>query len=214
MEDVLEVYHRAPDPLQPLVCMDEANRQLIEEVRAPIAAQPGKPERCDSEYKRNGTANIFMLYEPLNAKCHVRVTQRRTQSDWALLVEELVDKIHPQAHKITLVMDNLNTHAPASLYEAFDPATARRLLGKLEIHYTPKHGSWLNMAEIELSVLQRQCLNQRIANRAALQQQIVAWEKRRNENSSPIQWQFTTENARTKLKHLYPRPLQTPAEAN
>ena len=213
MEDVLEVYQRPPDPQQPLVCMDEASRQLIEEVRAPLQAQPAKPQRTDSEYKRNGTANVFMLYEPLNGKRHVRVTDRRAQTDWAMLIRELVDQIHPEAAKITLVMDNLNTHASASLYEAFDPAEARRISSKLEVHYTPKHGSWLNMAEIELSVLQRQCLSQRIPSRTVLETHVASWEKRRNESSAPTEWQFTAQDARIKLKHLYPKPLPIQDEA-
>ena len=209
MEDILEVYQRPLDPDQPLICMDEANRQLIEQVRAPIAPEPGQPERFDSEYKRNGTANVFMFCEPLRGKRHVRIAHQRTRRDWALLIRELVDDIYPQARKITLVMDNLNTHCGAALYETFEPAEARRLLSKLEMHYTPKHGSWLNIAEIELSVLHRQCLNRRIATREILKEQTHAWQTERNNDPTPVDWRFTTNDARIKLKRLYPRPQTT-----
>ena len=204
MEDVLEVYARPHDEKRPLVCMDEASKQLVGETRAPIAAGPGRPERHDYEYVRDGTANIFMLFEPLGARRHVKVTERRTRADWALLVKELCDVHHPGAEKIVLVMDNLNTHCGASLYEAFAPEQARRLLERLEIHHTPKHGSWLNMAEIELQVLSGQCLARRIGERETLASEVAAWEERRNKDSSPVDWRFTTKDARIKLKRLYP----------
>ena len=204
MEDTLTVYARPRDEKRPLVCMDETSRQLIKETRLPIAHGPGKPALFDHEYERNGTANLFMLFEPLSGRRHVRVTERRTRADWAYLVKELCDVIHPSAEKIVLVMDNLNTHSGASLYEAFPPEEARRLLDRLEIHYTPKHGSWLNMAEIELRVLSGQCLSRRIADRETLAREVAAWEKRRNETAAPVDWRFTTKDARIKLKRLYP----------
>lgn len=212
MEDVLDVYELPDDPQRPLVCMDEASRQLIEEVRSPLAPEPGRPQRYDNEYIRNGTANLFMVFEPLIGRRHVRVTDRRTRQDWALVIRELVDKIHPEAERITLVMDNLNTHSAASLYEAFEPAEARRVLRKLDIHMTPKHGSWLNMAEIELGILSRQCLDRRIPDRAMMQTEVAAWEAQRNTNPAPVAWRFKTNDARIKLRHLYPKPasMQTP----
>ena len=204
MENVLEVYQRPETLDQPLVCMDEASRQLVEEVRTPLPPEPGQPERYDSEYRRNGTANLFLLFEPLRGRRHVKVTARRTACDWAHLIRELVDVRYPKSRCITLVLDNLNTHTGASLYETFEPAEARRLLDRLEIHYTPKHGSWLNMAEIELSVLQKQCLNRRVPNRETLEREVEAWEKRRNEEAHRVDWRFTTDKARIKLKRLYP----------
>ena len=204
MEDVLEVYHRPYDPKRPVVCLDEQSKQLVKETRTPVAAKPGQNRREDYEYERNGTANIFMLFEPLACWRHVKVTKRRTKVDFAHLLRELVDDLDPDAEKIVLVMDNLNTHKTASLYEAFPPEEARRIIEKLEIHYTPKHGSWLNMAETELSVLTRQCLDRRIPDRDLLQSEIDAWQTHRNEAEATVDWQFATEDARIKLKQLYP----------
>jgi transposase len=178
--------------------------QLIGEVRAPLPAQPGQPLRYDTEYKRNGTANIFMAFEPLAGQRYTKVTEQRTKVDWAHFIKELVDQHYPHVEKIRLVMDNLNTHTKASLYEAFDPPEAKRIADKLEIHYTPKHGSWLNMAEIELSHLSRQCLGGRIAARATLIKKVQAWNLERNERHAKARWQFTTEDARVKLHRLYP----------
>jgi hypothetical protein len=204
MEDVLEVYKRPHDPERPVVCVDETSKQLIGETRTPIPAAPGRPERIDYEYERHGTANLFMLFEPLAGWRHVEVTDRRTAVDFATVLRDLSDRYYPQARKIVLVMDNLNTHKLASLYEAFAPEEARRLAERFEIHYTPKHGSWLDMAETELSVLARQCLKRRIDNRDDLKREVAAWEKRRNEAESVVDWRFTTANARIKLKRLYP----------
>ena len=204
MEDVLEVYRRPYDPKRPVVCLDEQSKQLVKETRTPVPAKPGQKRREDYEYERNGTANIFMLFEPLACWRHVEVTQRRTKIDFAHVIKELVDELDPDAETIVLVMDNLNTHKVASLYEAFEPAEARRLIDKLEIHYTPKHGSWLNMAETELSVLTRQCLDRRIPDRETLELEIDAWQSDRNDAEATVDWQFTTEDARIKLKQLYP----------
>lgn len=204
MEDVLEVYQRPYDPARPVVCLDEQSRQLIKETRTPVPAAPGRPERVDYEYERNGTANLFMLFEPLAGRRHVKVTERRTRTDFADVIRELVDVHYPQAEKIVLVMDNLNTHKPASLYEAFPPAEARRLIERLEIHYTPKHGSWLDMAETELSILTKQCLDRRIPDLPTLIRETAAWETQRNSQKATIDWQFTTDDARIKLKRLYP----------
>jgi transposase len=204
MEDVLEVYQRPYDPVRPVVCLDEQSKQLIQETRTPIPAAPGRPERTDYEYERNGTANLFMLFEPLGGWRHVKVTERRTRSDFAEVIRELVDAHYPDADRIVLVMDNLNTHKAASLYEAFAPAEARRLIEKLEIHYTPKHGSWLDMAETELSILTKQCLDRRIPDMPTLTRETAAWEERRNTEEATIHWQFTTDKARIKLKRLYP----------
>jgi hypothetical protein len=204
MEDVLEVYERPYDPARPVVCLDEQSKQLIKETRTPIPAAPGRPARTDYEYERNGTANLFMLFEPLGGWRHVKVTERRTRTDFAEIVRELVDVHFPQTEKIVLVMDNLNTHKAASLYEAFPPAEARRLVEKLEIHYTPKHGSWLDMAETELSILTKQCLDRRIPDRPTLIREVAAWAAQRNSEHATIHWQFTTDQARTKLKRLYP----------
>jgi len=204
MEDVLEVYQRPRNPQRPLVCLDEQSKQLIRETRTPIATAPGRPERVDYEYERNGTANLFMLFAPLEGWRHVKVTARRTKLDFAAVIRELVEVDFPHADTIVLVMDNLNTHKVASLYEAFAPAEARRLIEKLEIHYTPKHGSWLDMAETELSILTKQCLDRRIPDAATLIREITAWETPRNGEKSTIDWQFTTNQARTKLKRLYP----------
>lgn len=204
MEDVLEVYQRPSDASRPLVCLDEASRQLVAETRASLAAKPGKPRRVDAEYRRCGTASVFMLNAPLVGRRHVRVRERRTRIDFAEVVRELCDELYPQAEKIVLVMDNLNTHNTASLYEAFRPAEARRLAEKLEIHYTPKHGSWLNMAEIELSVLSRQCMHDYFETRQLLARSIAKWERERNAKKAGIDWRFTTNDARVKLKRLYP----------
>jgi len=211
MEDVLEVYHRPHDPQKPVVCFDEASKQLIQETRTPIPAAPGRPATSDYEYERNGTANMFMMFEPLAGQRHVKVTDRRTAVDYAQVIRELVDVHYPEAEKIVLVQDNLNTHKPASLYEAFPPDEARRLLDKLEIHYTPKHGSWLNMAETELGILSRQCLDRRIEDRARLTREIAAWECERNMMQCKVHWQFTTADARIKLRRLYPviEPVET-----
>ena len=204
MEDVLEVYQRPRDPLRPLVCLDEQSKQLIKETRKPIPVAPGRPERVDFEYERNGTANLFMLFAPLEGWRHVKVTERRTKLDFAAVIRELVDVHFSKAEKIVLVMDNLNTHKIGSLYEAFPPAEARRLIEKLEIHHTPKHGSWLDMAETELSILTKQCLDRRIGDIATLTREVQAWETPRNKTKAKIDWQFTTDKARTKLKRLYP----------
>jgi hypothetical protein len=204
MEDVLEVYHRPYDEKRPLVCLDEAGKQLVGEVIRPIPAAPGQPGRYDYEYTRNGTANLFMVSEPLLGWRAVHVTERRTAVDFAEVVRWLVEEIHEEAEKVVLVMDNLNTHKLASLYEAFPPQRARRIAEKLEIHHTPKHGSWLNMAEIELSVLARQCLDRRIESAEELRREVAAWEEDRNERGIGVKWQFTTADARIKLHRLYP----------
>jgi hypothetical protein len=204
MEDVLEVYHRPYDAQRPVVCLDEASKQLVGEAVQPLPAEPGQPERFDYEYVRNGTANLFMLSEPLLGWRTVQVTERRTAKDFAEVVRWLVEDLHAGADKVVLVMDNLNTHTLASLYEAFPPEQARRIAEKLEVHHTPKHGSWLNMAEIELSVLARQCLDQRLESAKRLRREVQAWEEDRNEQQVEITWQFTTADARVKLHRLYP----------
>jgi hypothetical protein len=188
----------------PLLCLDEASKQLVAETRKSIAVEPGKPKRLDAEYRRCGTASVFMMNAPLEGKRHVRVRQRRTRQDFAEVIRELCDELYPEAKSILLVMDNLNTHNTASLYEAFEPEEARRLAEKLEIHYTPKHGSWLNMAEIELSILSRQCMRDYFEKIEQLTVAIAAWERSRNENKAGIDWQFTTADARIKLRKLYP----------
>lgn len=204
MEDVLEVYHRPYDERRPLVCLDEASKQLVGEVVQPIPAAPGQPERFDYEYVRNGTANLFMVSMPLLGWRAVKVTERRTAVDFAEVVRWLVEELHEEAENVVLVMDNLNTHKIASLYEAFPPEQARRIAEKLEIHHTPKHGSWLNMAEIELSVLARQCLDRRTESTEELRREVEAWEEERNERMVEVRWQFTTADARIKLHRLYP----------
>ena len=204
MEDVLEVYHRPYDPLRPQVCLDEASKQLISESRPSIPPRPGQVRRVDAEYRRNGTASVFMMTVPLEGKRHVRVREHRKREDFAEVVRELCDELYPKAEKIVLVMDNLNTHNIASLYKAFEPVEARRLAEKLEIHHTPKHGSWLDMAEIELSVLSRQCMDDYFETREQLGEKITAWERARNEDNVGIDWRFTTADARIKLKRLYP----------
>ncbi len=204
MEDVLEVYRRPYDSQRPMVCLDEQSKQLVKETRPTIPAKPGRNQRMDYEYERNGTANLFMRFEPLAGRRRVKVTDQRTKVDFAHAIRDMVDQDYPEAEAIVLVMDNLNTHKPASLYEAFEPAEARRLIEKLEIHYTPKHGSWLNMAETELSVMTKQCLDRRIPDVATLRREIAAWERQRNKARSKINWQFTTHDARIKLRKLYP----------
>jgi hypothetical protein len=204
MEDVLDVYVRRYDRRFPQVCLDETSRQLLGEVNDPQPVAPGQPARQDYEYVRGGVCNLFLVCEPLRGWRHVLVSDRRTRLDWAHCIKELVDVHYPDAEKIVLVQDNLNTHTPASLYEAFGPAEAKRLTDKLELHYTPKHGSWLDMAEIELSVLSRQCLDRRLADRTTLEHEVAAWEQRRNAEGRRIDWRFTTVDARIKLKHLYP----------
>lgn len=204
MEDVLEVYHLPYDPDFPVVCMDESCKQLVGEVRTPIPCKPGKPARIDDEYVRNGVAQVFMEVEPLAGRRHVAITEQRTRKDWAHQIKEMLDIRYPEAIKIRLVMDNLNTHNIASLYEAFPPAEARRLAERLEIHFTPKHGSWLNIAEIELSALKGQCLDRRMPDITTVQAEVETWEKHRNNNPKPVNWQFTTKDARIKLKKLYP----------
>jgi hypothetical protein len=204
MEQVLETYKKQYDPSKPLVCMDETSKQLVRETHQPIAPEAGQPLRYDYEYERNGVANLFMFCEPLRGWRRVSVTERRTKVDWAQQIKRLVDEDYPDAHRITLVMDNLNTHRVSSLYEAFPPDEARRLIDKLKIVHTPKHGSWLNIAEIELNVLSRQCLDQRIADRHLLAKHTNAWETDRNATTVKVDWQFRTEDARIKLKRLYP----------
>jgi DDE superfamily endonuclease len=212
MEDVLDVYTRPYDPTRPVVCMDETSKQLIGESRVPLPAQRGRLQRYDYEYVRHGVSNLFMLFEPLAARRYVKVTDRRTSQDWAELMRQLVDEHYPEAEVITVVLDNLNTHTPASLYETFEPEEARRIAKRLEFHYTPKHGSWLNpvlsgvegMAEIELSVLSQQCLDRRIPDQTTLTREVAAWEEVRNQAGATVDWQFTTSDARIKLKKLYP----------
>jgi transposase len=207
MEDVLEVYHRPYDERRPLVCIDEVSKQLIGEVALPLPPAPGRPLRYDYEYVRNGTANLFMISEPLLGWRSVEVTQRRTARDFAEVLRWLVEDAHPEARKVVLVVDNLNTHKPACLYEAFEPERARRIAERLEWHYTPKHGSWLNMAEIELSVLARQALSRRIGTIEELRQAVEWWEQERNSRQVEVQWRFTTAKARIKLRRLYPSVL-------
>jgi hypothetical protein len=204
MEDVLDVYTRPYDPRYPQVCMDETSKQLLREVRPPQRPAPGHPARVDYEYERGGVVNLFLFCEPLAGRRWVDVTDHRTKVDWAEQIRALVDVRYPEAERIVLVMDNLNTHTPAALYEAFPPAEAKRLADKLEIHYTPKHGSWLNIAEIELSVLGRQCLDRRVPDVATLQTHVAAWQDRRNATGGTVDWRFTTEDARIKRKRLYP----------
>ena len=204
MEDTLEVYHRPYNENFPMVCLDETNRQLIAETRKAIPAKPGQNKRIDYEYRRNGVVNLFMMFEPLKARRHVKVMDRRTRKDFAECIRELVDVHYADAEKIVLVLDNLNTHSEGSLYEAFEPAEARRLAEKLEIHYTPKHGSWLNMAEIEIGVLSRQCLSKYIESKERMIAEVAAWEQQRNGAKATVDWQFTPADARVKLKKLYP----------
>ena len=204
MEEVLAVYQRPFDPTHPVIGMDESSKQLVSETRVSLPAEPGQPRREDYEYERHGVANLFLFCEPLAGWREIQVTERRTRTDWAGVMRELSDQHYPAAERITVVLDNLNTHGPASFYEAFAPEEARRLAERFEFHYTPKHGSWLNMAEIELSVLNRQCLDRRIGEATVLQQEIEAWQQKRNAASKIINWQFTAVEARIKLKRLYP----------
>ena len=205
MEDILAVYARPYNPKFPVVCMDESSVQLIGEVHDPIPAAPGHPVLVDDEYVRNGVASIFMEVEPLGGKRKVKITERRTRIDWAHFIKEMLEERYPEAEKVVLVMDNLNTHSPASLYQAFPPEEARYLAERLEIHYTPKHGSWLDIAEIELSVLKRQCLAGRIENIEKMRAEVSVWNTDRNNRQSKVDWQFTTSDARVKLKRLYPK---------
>jgi hypothetical protein len=204
MEDVLEVYALPDDPTQPVVCFDECSKQLVSETRTPIPAEPGQPLRYDYEYQRQGVANMFMVFAPLQNWRHVDVTERRTKADFAYCMRDLVDVHFPDATCIRVVLDNLNTHTPASLYTVFPPEEARRIVAKLDFHYTPKHGSWLNMAEIELSVLAGQCLDRRIDDQDALTKEVTAWVDARNAAGTTIDWRFTTADARIRLKKLYP----------
>ena len=204
MEDVLEVCHRQFGDNEVLVCLDETSKQLVKETRQPLPPQPRAAMAYDYEYQRNGVSNRFMLFAPLEGWRRVEVTERRTRTDWARVVRKLVDEDYPDKERIVLVMDNLNTHHPASLHQAFEPAEARRIAERLEIHYTPKHGSWLNMAEIELGVLARQCLDRRIPGQVVLEQETKAWQNQRNRDSIRVDWRFTTKDARIKLKSLYP----------
>jgi hypothetical protein len=204
MEDVLEVSTRPYDPRRPQVCLDETSRQLLAEVNPPVPAAPGRPARQDYEYERRGVCNLFMMTEPLRNWRDVTVSARRTRIDWAHCVKELLEVHYPDADRVVLVQDNLNTHTPASLYEAFPPEEAKRLADRLEIHHTPKHGSWLNMAEIELSVMAEQCLDRRLADQATLEREVAAWQAARNRAGRGVNWRFTTKDARIKLRHLYP----------
>lgn len=205
MEDVLEIYKRPYDSAVPVICMDEQPTQLIKETRKEIVVEPGKPQRVDYEYERNGTAVNFMFTEPLGSWRKVNVRERKTAIDWAYEVRDLLNEDYPQAHKVILVCDNLNTHNIASFYEAFVPKQARQLVERLEVHYTPKHGSWLNVAEIELSVFTKQCLDRRISDKEMLQKEAKAWYSERNAKQKSVDWQFTTQDARIKLKRLYPQ---------
>lgn len=204
MEDVLDVYELPYDPMSPVVCMDEKPYQLLDDVRQPLPVRPGDNQKTDSEYKRNGTCSIFAFVEPLGGRHHVSVHEHRTAIDWAMGIKYLSDEMFPDAKKIILVMDNLNTHKAASLYKAFPPSEARRIIKRLEIHYTPKHGSWLDMAEIELNVMTRQCLSRRISTLDKLKCELSAWEMERNRDTAKIQWHFQTGDAREKLISLYP----------
>jgi hypothetical protein len=207
MEDVLEVYERPYNPQRPVVCLDEAAKQILGEVREPLVMKPGQPVRQDSEYERRGTCALFMLFEPLVSWREVLVRERRTGLDYAAVIRHLCDEVHPEAERIVLVQDNLNTHGVWSLYQAFEPHEAQRLAQRIEWHYTPKHGSWLNMAEIELSVLARQCLQERMESRENMEQQVQSWQKQRNTAKGKVEWRFGVQDARCKLKHLYPKIL-------
>lgn len=204
MEAILDIYKRVYNPLNPVICFDESSKQQIQDLVDGLPSRPGDAAKFDSEYQRNGVSNLFMIFEPLQGKRHVKVTGRRTKMDWAECMKFIVDELYPEALKVTVVMDNLNTHTPASLYVRYDPATAKRIADKLDIQYTPKHGSWLNMAEIEFSALSRQCLNRRIPTQEKLIQEVKIWARARNAASVGCNWQFTTSDARIKLKKLYP----------
>jgi len=205
MEAVLDIYKRPYDPNNPLLCLDESSKQQIKEVVEKLPMRPGSVEKYDSEYERNGVSNLFMIFEPLQGKRYVEVTDRRTKVDWAECIKYIVDVLYPEAAKITIVMDNLNTHSPASLYDRYDPEEAKRIADKLDLQYTPKHGSWLNMAEIEFSALSRQCLKGRVKDQETLKRKVKEWEAQRNEERVGCNWRFTTQNARIKLKSLYPK---------
>ena len=204
MEDILTLYTKPEDPLRPLICMDEVPKQLLSDVKESIPGKPGQPQRIDYEYKRHGVANLFMFFEPFSGQRHVKVTDTRNRLDWAEAMRELSDEIHPEAEKIIVVLDNLNIHTPAAFYLAFEPEEGRRLVNRFEFHYTPKHGSWLNMAEIELSVLSRQCINRRIPDDQTLRYVVMAWVEDRNSKVVKVDWRFTTADARIKLKRFYP----------
>ena len=204
MEEVLDIYKQPYDSKRPVICIDESSKQLIKEIRQPLPMKPGDVEKFDTEYERNGTASIFMAFEPLQGLRFTKTTDRRTRTDWAFYMRDLIDNKYSGAEKIIFVMDNLNIHHKASLYEAFEPAEAKRVADRFEIHYTPKHGSWLNMAEIELSHLSRQCLEQRLGERVILEEEVKAWTESRNEKKVVAKWQFTTADARIKLRQLYP----------
>jgi transposase len=204
MEDVLEVYKQPYDPEFPVVCLDELQKQLVAEIREPLRPRPGQPERYDSHYRRAGVGQLFLMVEPLRGWRHVEVREHKTSADWAEVIRRLLTRHYPRARRVRLIMDNLNTHALGALYETFAPAEARALCERLELHYTPKHASWLNMAEIELSALARQCLNRRLGNLDTVKREVSAWEKQRNREQAQIHWQFTTGNARIKLRRLYP----------
>ena len=205
MEDVLELYTQPYDPTRPLICMDETNRQLLADLQPPTLPQPGAPQREDYAYERRGVADVFMFLEPIAGKRYVQVTKTRTRKDWAEAMRELADVHYPQAERIVVVLDNLNIHTPFAFYETFEPGEARRLVQRFEFHYTPKHGSWLNMAEIELSALSRQCLAQRLPDQESMAKEVQAWVEERNAHVVKVQWRFTTADARIKLRHLYPR---------
>jgi len=205
MEDVLEVYKRPYDPQRPLICMDEMPKQLLTDTRETLPVQPGKAERFDYEYKRGGVADVFMLFEPLAGKRHIEITDQRRRVEWAEVMRIVADELYPEAEKIVVVLDNLNTHVLAAFYLTFAPCEARRLIERFEFHYTPKHGSWLNMAEIELSALVRQCLDRRIPDKDILIREVKSWEDQRNSEVIKVHWQFTTADARVKLKNLYPK---------
>lgn len=204
MEAVLDIYKRPYNQLNPVICFDESSKQQIQDLVDALPVGPGKVAKYDSEYQRNGVSNLFMIFEPLRGKRYVQVTDRRTKIDWAEIIKFIIDDLYPEALKVTVIMDNLNTHSPASLYARFEPATAKRIADKLDIQYTPKHGSWLNMAEIEFSALSRQCLNRRIPTQEKLKKEVKEWEYARNEHEIRCDWQFTTDDARIKLKKLYP----------
>jgi transposase len=206
MEDVLDLYAQPYDASAPVVCFDETSKQMVKETRLPWPVEPGQPARYDYEYERNGVANLFMIFQPLASWRHVEVTEHRAKPDFAWQMKQLVDVHFPRAIRIRVVLDNLNTHSKASLYEAFEPQEAKRIADRLEFHYTPKHGSWLNMVEIELSVLTNQCLDRRIPDRPALVSEVGAWEGERNEQHATVNWRFKVADARTKLKRLYPKP--------
>jgi len=205
MEDVLEVYKRPLNDQRPLLCMDEMPKQLLSETREPFPVRPGKPARQDYEYQRGGVADLFMIFEPLVGKRYIEITDQRRREDWARVMQKVSDELYPQAEKIVVVMDNLNTHTPAAFYQVFEPKEARRLVERFEFHYTPKHGSWLNMAEIELSALVRQCLDRRIPDKETLIREVKAWQDQRNAEVVKVHWQFTTADARIKLRSLYPK---------